>query len=102
MTAPRDVAEAIANALVDRAGRVTVTEAEHRGIVRITVSTPPGELGKLIGRHGRTASAIRVMAEIAAERVGRQVRVDFEDEPDQDGSDQDGSDDEPDDDGARD
>ena len=36
----------------------------------------------MIGRQGRTASAVRVIAEIAADREGQRVIVDFDDERD--------------------
>ena len=48
----------------------------------MAVTTGPGDLGKMIGRQGRTASAVRVIAEIAAEREGQLVTVDFDDEYD--------------------
>jgi predicted RNA-binding protein YlqC (UPF0109 family) len=39
----------------------------------------PGELGKVIGRGGRTAKAIRVVVRAAASRQNLAARVDFED-----------------------
>jgi len=79
MSAAGDVVKAIATALVDHSDVVEVSVHESRGEVRITVATKPGDLGKLIGRGGRTASAVRVIAGIAAEREGQRATVDFED-----------------------
>jgi predicted RNA-binding protein YlqC (UPF0109 family) len=39
----------------------------------------PGELGRLIGRQGRTAQALRTLAQVTAERDGRKVQVEFRD-----------------------
>jgi predicted RNA-binding protein YlqC (UPF0109 family) len=40
----------------------------------------PGELGRVIGRQGRTASAVRTIAATAGELDGLKVAVDFQDE----------------------
>ena len=82
MTAARDVVETIARELVDNPESVDVVESDSRDGIRVSVTTGPGDLGKMIGRQGRTASAVRVIAEIAAEREGQLVSVDFDDEYD--------------------
>tara|TARA_B100001013_G_scaffold163610_2_gene97886 strand:- start:1054 stop:1305 length:252 start_codon:yes stop_codon:yes gene_type:complete len=82
VTAARDVVETIAKALVDNPESVDVAERDSRDGVRISLTTGPGDLGKMIGRQGRTASAVRVIAEIAADREGQRVIVDFDDERD--------------------
>ncbi len=82
MTAARDVVETIARELVDNPESVDVVESDSRDGIRVSVTTGPGDLGKMIGRQGRTASAVRVIAEIAAEREGQLVTVDFDDEYD--------------------
>ena len=82
MSAARDVVEAIALELVDNADSVDVVERDSRDGIRVSVTTGPGDLGKMIGRQGRTATAVRVIAEIAAEREGQLVTVDFDDEHD--------------------
>lgn len=80
MSRAGDVVEAIAKALVDHPESVRVEERVDGGGVRIELTTRPGELGRLIGRRGRTASAVRTLAEIAAERDGLRVAVDFLDD----------------------
>ena len=82
MSAARDVVEAIALELVDNADSVDVVERDSRDGIRVSVTTGPGDLGNMIGRQGRTATAVRVIAEIAAEREGQLVTVDFDDERD--------------------
>ena len=80
MSRARDVVEVIAKALVDHPESVRVEERVDHGGVRVALTTRPGDLGKLIGRRGRTASAVRALAEIAAERDGMRAAVDFLDD----------------------
>ena len=75
----RALVEVVARALADDPSQVTVTEGEHRGIGVVEVFMAPGELGRLIGRQGRTAQALRTLAQTAAERDGRKVQVEFRD-----------------------
>ena len=82
MTAAREVVEVIARELVDNPDSVDVVESDSRDGIRVSVTTGLGDLGKMIGRQGRTATAVRVIAEIAAEREGQLVIVDFDDERD--------------------
>ena len=79
MSRARDVVEHIAKALADRPAEVRVIEAEHRGQVVVELFMAEGELGRVIGRQGRTAAAIRLLASIAAEHEGRRVSVEFRD-----------------------
>ncbi len=74
----RQLVEVVARALADDPAQVTVTEAEHRGVAVLDVYMAPGELGRLIGRQGRTAQAIRTLAQ-ATVGDGRKVQVEFRD-----------------------
>jgi predicted RNA-binding protein YlqC (UPF0109 family) len=76
----RDVVEVVARALVDSPDAVTVTEAEHHGTVVVDVHVKEAELGRLIGRQGRTATAIRTLASAAVEADGLRANVEFRDE----------------------
>ena len=80
MTRARDVVEVVARALVDQPDAVEVTEAERGDGSQISLKTAPGDLGKLIGRQGRTAAAVRTLATETAEADGRRATVDFVDE----------------------
>ena len=81
MSRARDVVEVIARALVDTPDAVVVTENEHRGTAVVDVHVAESELGRLIGRQGRTATAIRTLATAAAEQDGLRVDVEFRDTP---------------------
>jgi len=73
------VVEAVAKALADRPDSVRVTEREARGQVFIELTMAPGDMGRVIGRQGRTAQAVRTLASLAAEMDGQKVSVDFRD-----------------------
>ena len=77
MSRAKDVVEQIAKALAERPAEVRVTEAEHRGQLVVELFMGAGELGRVIGRQGRTATAIRLLAALAAERDGQRVSVEF-------------------------
>lgn len=77
MTRACAVVETIARALADHPEAVTVVESEQRGTTRIELLMAPGDLGRVIGRNGRTAAAIRTLALAAAEGEGRRVVVEF-------------------------
>jgi predicted RNA-binding protein YlqC (UPF0109 family) len=75
----RDVVEVVAKALADRPDQVRVVESEHRGQTLVELFMAPGDLGRVIGRQGRTAQAVRTLAAAAAESEGRKVNVEFRD-----------------------
>jgi predicted RNA-binding protein YlqC (UPF0109 family) len=75
----RDVVEVIARALATRPEAVTVTEFERRGQIIVELTMAPGELGRVIGRQGRTANAVRALAAAAMAGEGKSVNVDFND-----------------------
>jgi hypothetical protein len=76
----RDVAETVILALVDRPQAVRVTETAGRDGAVIEVSVGSDDLGRVIGRQGRTATAIRTLVAATAEREGTHVSVEFRDE----------------------
>jgi predicted RNA-binding protein YlqC (UPF0109 family) len=74
------VVEVIARTLAARPEEVRVSQIEHRGKTIIELFMAPGELGRVIGRQGRTATAIRALASAAAEIDGSRVTVEFVDD----------------------
>jgi predicted RNA-binding protein YlqC (UPF0109 family) len=75
----RDVIETVVKALVDTPQRVEVTEAEHRGMTLIEVTVAPPDVGKLIGRQGRTIQAMRTLASVTGEKLGKKVTLEVRD-----------------------
>jgi predicted RNA-binding protein YlqC (UPF0109 family) len=75
----RAVVEVVVRALVDQPDAVRVTEAQRRGMTMLELTTAPGDMGKIIGRQGRTVSALRTLVSLAAERHGTRAQLDLRD-----------------------
>jgi predicted RNA-binding protein YlqC (UPF0109 family) len=73
----RTVIEVIARALVDKPDSVRVAETERRGMTVLELTTAPGDLGKIIGRQGRTAAALRTLVALTAEKHGKRAQLDI-------------------------
>jgi uncharacterized protein len=78
-SAMRALVEVVARALVDQPDAVTVTETERRGMTVVELTTAPGDMGKIIGRQGRTAAALRTLVSLAAEKHGKRAQLDIRD-----------------------
>jgi predicted RNA-binding protein YlqC (UPF0109 family) len=75
----RDVVEVVARALADQPDGVRVTENVHRGQNVIELFMAAGDLGRVIGRQGRTAAAMRTLVATAAELEGIKATLEFRD-----------------------
>ena len=73
------VVEVVARALVDRPDEVRVTESSRRGMTVVELTTTPGDMGKIIGRQGRTAAALRTLVSLTAEQQGTRGQLDIRD-----------------------
>ena len=80
MSHARDVAEVLIKALVDAPDAVRVTETEQRGSAIIEIFVADGDMGRVIGRQGRTATAIRTLVTSTAERDAMRVSIEFRDD----------------------
>ena len=69
----------VVRSIVDDPDAVNVAETEGRNRLRLEVKVGPGDLGRVIGRRGRTAQSIRTLVRAAAAKDGREVDVDFVD-----------------------
>ena len=69
----------VVRSIVDDPTAVIVGASESRGKVRLEVRVGPGDLGRVIGRRGRTAQSIRTVVRAAATRDDVDVDVDFAD-----------------------
>ncbi len=69
----------VVRSIVDDPEAVRVDANEGRGKVRLEVRVGPGDLGRVIGRRGRTAQSIRTVVRAAATRDDVDVDVDFDD-----------------------
>ena len=69
----KELVEFIANALVDEPDQVRVTEVEGERITVIELRVAPGDLGKVIGKQGRTARSIRTLLNAAATKLRKRA-----------------------------
>lgn len=73
-----EVLEYLARSLVDHPDEVSVTEAEDEdGELVLELRVHPDDMGKVIGKRGRTAKAIRTMVKAAGTRDGTQAIVEI-------------------------
>ncbi|CAN5689472.1 MAG: KH domain-containing protein [Ilumatobacteraceae bacterium] len=70
----------VVRSIVDDPEAVQVETTEGRGRVRLDVRVGPGDLGRVIGRRGRTAQSIRGVVRAAATRDQTDVDIEFLDD----------------------
>ncbi|HSR20487.1 MAG TPA: KH domain-containing protein [Anaerolineales bacterium] len=72
----KELIEYIAKALVDHPEAVQVRETGGGDRLRLELSVAASDMGRVIGKSGRVANAIRTMLRVAAEREGKQATLD--------------------------
>lgn len=73
----RGLVEYVARGLVDRPDAVEVREVEDERGLTLEVRVAPEDMGKVIGRGGRIAIALRTVVRAAAGRTGRRISVEI-------------------------
>lgn len=73
----KELVEVIAKYLVDSPQEVVVTEKETAKGTVIELKVAPSDMGKVIGKQGRIAKAIRSVVKAAASRDDKKVIVDI-------------------------
>ncbi len=74
------VLEYIARAMSDDPDAVVIRKEERRGSTVLRLHVAPQDMGRVIGRRGRTAQAIRTLVGVAGAREGVQTAVDIVDD----------------------
>jgi predicted RNA-binding protein YlqC (UPF0109 family) len=72
-----ELLEFLVRSLVEDPSAVVVEELEEEGDLVYEISVAEGDLGRVIGKGGRVANAIRTIAKAAAVRLDRRVIVDI-------------------------
>jgi len=67
----------LAKALVDNPDGVTVSADETERAVNLELKVAPEDMGKVIGKQGRIAKAIRTVVKAAAAKEGKKVNLDI-------------------------
>ena len=71
-----ELVESIAKALVDHPEQVNVKEiAEGNQSITLELQVAPEDMGKVIGKQGRIAKAIRIVVKAAATKMNKRVVV---------------------------
>ncbi|MFR3529775.1 MAG: KH domain-containing protein [Lachnospiraceae bacterium] len=73
----KELVEVIAKSLVDDPDSVVVTEREERKTTVLEVRVADSDMGKVIGKQGRIAKAIRSVVKAAAAKEDKKVIVDI-------------------------
>ncbi len=75
----KSLIEVIARSLVDNPDEVTVTETQNDRTTVYELRVAPSDMGKVIGKQGRIAKAIRAVVKAAATKDDRKVVVEIAD-----------------------
>jgi len=73
----KEVLEVIAKSLVENPDEVNVTVIENDGSTTLELRVADGDMGKVIGKQGRIAKAIRTVVKAAASREDKHVSVEI-------------------------
>jgi uncharacterized protein len=73
----RALVEHVAKALVDEPEQVAVTAAENGRETVLELKVAEGDVGKVIGKHGRTVRAMRSVVGAAGVKLGKQFAVEI-------------------------
>ena len=73
----KELEEVIAKSLVEHPEEVIVTETEEDDSVLVELRVAPSDMGKVIGRQGRIAKALRTVVKAASSKSDKKVVVDI-------------------------
>ena len=74
----KELVEVIASALVDNPSEVVVTETEMEEGIVLSLTVAPDDMGKVIGKQGRIAKAIRTVVRAAGSKGDKKIMVDIQ------------------------
>lgn len=74
----KELVEVIASALVDSPEDVVVTETEDENQIVLNLTVAPDDMGRVIGKQGRIAKAIRIVVRAAGSKVDKKIMVDIQ------------------------
>ena len=74
----KELVEVIASAFVDSPEDVVVTETEDEKLIVLNLTVAPEDMGKVIGKQGRIAKAIRTVVRAAGSKGDKKIMVDIQ------------------------
>lgn len=73
----KELIEFIAKSLVDDPSQVHVIEAQHGSATALELEVAPEDMGRVIGKSGRVANAMRVLVRAVASKQGKHITLDI-------------------------
>ena len=77
MSTIKDMVEYVVKTLADEPDAVKVMESEGESVIMIELNVAPDDMGRIIGRKGRTINAIRSLARIIGAKMDKRVSVEI-------------------------
>ena len=74
----KELVEVIAKSLVESPDEVVVTETETENEIVLKLSVAPADMGKVIGKQGKIAKAIRTVVRASASKSDKKILVDIQ------------------------
>ncbi len=78
MSSLKELVEVIASSLVDNPDEVVVTETEDDKEIVLNLKVAPDDMGKVIGKQGKIAKAIRTVVRASASKSEKKILVDIQ------------------------
>jgi predicted RNA-binding protein YlqC (UPF0109 family) len=73
----KELVEYIAKSLVNDPSQVEVTESRRANAVTLTLEVAQEDVGRVIGRNGQVANAMRTLLRVMASRQGKRVNLEI-------------------------
>lgn len=73
----KEMLEIIIKNLVDDTKKVTITQNENEKVINFSVKVAQSDMGKVIGKQGRIAKAIRTVAKAIAAKEDKKINIEF-------------------------
>lgn len=77
MASMKELVEFIVKSLVDDPSQVHVSEIEGENLVILELRVGPEDMGRVIGKDGRTVNAIRTLVKVLAAKQGKRVNLEL-------------------------
>ncbi len=73
----KDLVEYVAKSLADQPDEVAVSEVEVETSIVLELRVAPDDMGRMIGREGRTINAMRSLARVLGAKMGKKVTLEI-------------------------
>jgi len=77
MTKVRDLIEYVVKALADKPDAVSLSEIEGEASIVLELRVAPEDMGRMIGRQGRTINAMRSLSRVVGAKMGKKVTLEI-------------------------